>query len=642
MKKHLVAVAILGSLLLVGLSHAASAQDCSTSNLCITTHGYDNSRDNVNPNESILQARTIGTTGHLLTAVQSPYLNGAIYAQPLYLYGVTIKGTSTNALYVATEENFVYALDEAHFNSTPLLTIDLNNGQYAVLDFNLPNGCANIPPEVGITGTPVIDTSASPDPILYVVSKHQYTDAQGVHIVQRLNAVDASTGSYTSLDIASAFQSNTTISFSASDQNQRAGLGLTHVSGVPYIIVTWGAHCDSGNYAGIVGVFKYTNSTLSFVAAYDDEGTEVNSFNGGIWMAGAAPAIDDLANTSPSGDAFLVSGNGNFSYGSGYYGQSILRLHYPGSSVLTVAGFYTPDGWSIMNNGSGSGCSSPLKLPPPENGTICAPNDLDLGSGGALLARPNSDITLKYNGTAENFVVVAGGKEGVVYVNSPIGMESNNGADPGNPGTAACSTSGSNSAIQCFGATQLPLNCCSDDNIGIRGGAAFWAGAVNGHGNSLYVTGIKDTAIRAYQMDSGHTDGRFVTTSTFGLGNWKGVANTPIPYPGASPVVTWNSGGSYLDAILWLLDESGYQNVNSGTQVAATPVGLYAYAAEPLNGAINLTSFTDTTSGPGATKFSEPTVVNGHVFVAGQKPNAYCSGGAASNQTCYGAVTMWH
>jgi hypothetical protein len=70
---------------------------------CVTTHSYDNSRDNTNPNESILKATTISS----LTAASRSDLMGVIYAQPLYLSAVTIGGSAKNVLYVATEENYL-------------------------------------------------------------------------------------------------------------------------------------------------------------------------------------------------------------------------------------------------------------------------------------------------------------------------------------------------------------------------------------------------------------------------------------------------------------------------------------------------------------------------------------------------------
>jgi len=629
-------------LLLTILQLPVAAQLCTQG--CVTTHGYDNSQDNVNPNESILKASQIST----LTASSRADLMGVIYAQPLYLSHVVIGGNTVNALYVATEENYVYAIDEANFTGTPLWIANLNNAnqqETAVPDSALPGGCTNIAPEVGITGTPVIDTSVSP-PVLYVVSKH--INSGGV-VTQRLNVLDATTGLpvTTALDIPTVFQTDfSSIKFSAALENQRAALALTYAGGTPQVTVAWGSHCDSGTFVGITATFTLTpgpETTLMPVAAFNDQLGAVQKSDGGIWMSGAGLAVDDLAGQGvpPTGDIFLATGNGDVNYAKGDFGQSVLRLHNSGSASLAVSGFYALNSWKILNNGSGKNCpaTGSLALPPSQNGAICAAQDFDLGSGGVILARPTG-IALSYNQTPENFVVLAGGKEGVIYVNSPVAMLSNNAADPAIPSTAACSTSGPNSAVQCFSGSYLPANCCGGTrDFGLRGSSAFWAGPDNIHGNILYVTGVQDTSIRGYQMDPAFTTGQFKTTAV-GLGDWDLITGEVITYPGASPVVTWNaSGGSYQDAILWILDNSKYQRIGiNNVQILAAPAALYAYTAEPDgNGKINKTPFFDTKNGPGATKFMVPTVVNGHIYVAGQKKRAYCNAAP-----CYGAVTMWH
>ena len=125
--------------------------------------------------------------------------------------------------------------------------------------------------------------------------------------------------------------------------------------------------------------------------------------------------------------------------------------------------------------------------------------------------------------------------------------------------------------------------------------------------------------------------GAFTTSTLFGYeptpdGDTGGRAR----YPGSSPVVSWNTnGGLTTDAILWILVTSG-----NGTG----PVKLYAYqAVPPLPGQQFSLKWHDATAGPWATKFMVPTVVNGYVYVGGQKPTASCSAGS-----CLGRVVVWH
>ena len=94
-------------------------------------------------------------------------------------------------------------------------------------------------------------------------------------------------------------------------------------------------------------------------------------------------------------------------------------------------------------------------------------------------------------------------------------------------------------------------------------------------------------------------------------------------------MISWNnSGGAASDAILWILVTSG-----NGTG----PVKLYAYqAVPPLPGQQFSLKWHDTTAGPLPSKFMVPTVINGYVYVGGQKPGATCSAGS-----CLGRVVAW-
>jgi hypothetical protein len=234
---------------------------------------------------------------------------------------------------------------------------------------------------------------------------------------QRLNALNVTTGSAaaTALNIATAY-SNIGVTFSPTAQNQRAALALAHdAGGNPLIYVAWGGHCDDNptNYSGKAAVFTLTtqqppctstnNPCLAMVATFDDQplgpnGSPVED-QGGIWMGGGGPAIDDTTTDKNSVDAYLSTGNGAVSnpYVSGItgsaLGQSVLRLNVATTNNngytygMSPTGAYTTGDYNILNCGSGSNdaawpcntstpvCQNLLQLPPPyasPNNTYCA------------------------------------------------------------------------------------------------------------------------------------------------------------------------------------------------------------------------------------------------------------------------------
>jgi hypothetical protein len=556
-------------------------------------------------------------------------------------------------LFVATEENYIYALDANHLTNTPVWGRGLNKfgvPETSVFYTNLPGACATIYPEVGITGTPVIDLGSSstfPN-VIYAVSKH-YNITTG-SITQRLNALNIQDGSFAaaSLDIPAAF-TGMSLPFNAAVENQRAALALAYdSSNNPLIYVAWGSHCDTNsataNYNGEAAVFTLKNqsgvATLSLVAAYTVEPTAVTSpYQSGIWMGGAGPAIDDVG-TSPSNDVFLSSGNGPVSYGTSPFGssdlgESLIRLNFSQSAPsLTAVGAYTPPQWPVLNDGSGNptGCISTRLLILPTDGghyssgeKYCTMMDLDFDAGGVILARPTNVANLNSLG----FVPLAGGKEGITYVVDPTQMASN--TTPDTTTTAACSTP---FVIQCFASVAVPgagnILTQQADTTGSRCSPAFW----NGHSmrDYMYLAGSTDTSAWAYQMTS--SGGGAFKTSYLGQYDFTGNGYVVNPYPGGCPVVTWDQPGASPDsnAILWVV-----RRLDTMTPSIAA---IFAFQAIP-NSTLQLVPLgSDTTNGPPYVQFSEPTIADGHIFMAGQ---VLVSGSQCSTvMMCNGEVVSWH
>src|SRR3984893_10375480 len=127
----------------------------------ILTYHNDSARSGANLAETTLRPSNVSssTFGKLF----SYNVDGYVYAQPLYVSGLSIPGKGThNVLFIATEHNSVYAFDADTPTGSGGLLWQTNLGPSAATpnnDFGHPTG-ANIYPDVGITGTPVIDPNS--------------------------------------------------------------------------------------------------------------------------------------------------------------------------------------------------------------------------------------------------------------------------------------------------------------------------------------------------------------------------------------------------------------------------------------------------------------------------------------------------
>ena len=149
------------------------------------TSQNDNNRTSANLRETTLTPANVNTS-HFGKIFSFP-VDGAVYAQPLYLSNVDIPGKgSHNVLFVATEHDSVYAFDAEGQPREPLWhTSFLQAGVRTVLEEDVQ--CPFIGPEIGITPTPVIDL---PSGTIYVLAR---TKERG-DFAQRLHALAITTG----------------------------------------------------------------------------------------------------------------------------------------------------------------------------------------------------------------------------------------------------------------------------------------------------------------------------------------------------------------------------------------------------------------------------------------------------------------
>jgi len=302
-----------------------------------------------NAHESVLAPSSVDST-HFGKLFGCP-VDGQIYAQPLYVSNVTIPAQGVhNIVYVATEHDSVYAFD-ADASSCQILWqtsfIDPANLILTVQDIQI--GSEDIEPEIGITGTPVIDPATA---TLYVVAKTYENQTYR----QKLHALDLVTGAETMggpANITGVVNSSTLgqIPFDPLNENQRPALLLA--GGKVY--VAFDSYGDTDPFHGWVLAYDGFDLTKSAVAVFS---TTPNGSRGGIGQSGAAPASDT------SGNIFVATSDGTFD-SNGDYAETLLRLRInPPSPGFIVADTFTPSKEKVLDIlGKPFGSTGVLLLP---------------------------------------------------------------------------------------------------------------------------------------------------------------------------------------------------------------------------------------------------------------------------------------
>jgi hypothetical protein len=449
-------------LLAIGLIFAASDSPMNAQ-VSVTTWRNDNARSGQNLSETILNPSNVNATqfGKLFSRA----VDGFVYAQPLYLSSVTINGESHNVLYVATEHDSVYAFDADNnggSNANPLWYASLLSTAHgaAAGATTVPSTVLgyDISPEIGITGTPVIDPSTG---TLYVVSK----TLEGATFVQRLHALDVTSGAekYGGPVVIAATvpgtgngSSNGSLTFDSEWENQRPSLLL--LNGIVYI--GFAAHGDAGPWHG--WILGYSETTLKQTGAFC---ASPNGTGAGVWMSGAGLAAEVIDPVNhPFGRMFVPTGNGDYTAAKPYtagmdYGDTILNLDLT-NGVPTVQDNFTSVNQAQMDA-----------------------NDGDQGSAG-LLILPNQTVG------SYPHLLVQEGKSGCLYLLNRDNLG-------GYRSIASPPTCGGDQVVQELG---WPVG-----NTGTWSMPAYWNG-------TIYYWGVNDT-LKAFPLVNGLITGPSAVSS---------------------------------------------------------------------------------------------------------------------------------
>ena len=512
--------------------------------VAVLTQHNDLARTGANLDEAILNVSNVNSNqfGLLFTRL----VDDQIFAQPLIMTNVNLGTNGThNIVIVPTANDSIYAFDADDPSITaPYWTNSFLNSSNVVApttaDFG---GCPFFTSHIGIISTPAIDPATE---TIYLLATTKETSTNGTSIVQRLHALDLTTGlerNNSPVIIAASCPGTNTIDstngivvFNPSVQLQRSGLAL--VNGTIYI--GWASYCDFFNYHG--WLMAYDAATLQQIAVYNDT---PNGSEGGIWMSGTAPAADT------NGNIYISTGNGTVGDPTNATdtinrGESFIKLTLSGTN-LDIASWFTPYNWAILNGG-----------------------DKDLGSAGLVLI-PGTSLAF------------SGGKGGVVYL-----------VDRDNMGGLG---SGRTNGIQFFSLFGNDL---------VYGAPVWWDGPTGSYAyiSSDDTSGGYTGSLAQYQFD--RTSGKFTLPSLAVRGaNLMAILAVSALGTNAGTGVLWVSGALGTDSsnkpnALGILHAYNAQSIftelwNSEQNHARDFVGDYATFSSPTiaNGKVYLATFSD-------------------------------------------------
>ena len=330
----------------------------------VFTRHYNNARTGANVGESTLTPANVNanTFGVLFTIP----VDGFVMAQPLYVPNVAISGQGThNVVFVATENNTVYAFDADGKTLNALWQVSLNPpGGEPVPCMDIGQD-ACVAPTMGISATPAIDPASG---TMYVAARSKQNGSYSHH----LHALDITNGSERSgsptviqVSVPGNGDGGSAVTFDPLAENSRPALLLQN--GVVYL--SFGSIADLLHFHG--WFLGYDAKSLKQVAVFC---VTPNGAEGSFWES-----------SGPAGDGsniFHVSANGDFGFDNNW-GDTVLKL----TSQLSIGDTFTPFNQDALDS-----------------------TDSDLGSGGPLLLPDEA------GSSSTPHLMIAAGKEGRIYL----------------------------------------------------------------------------------------------------------------------------------------------------------------------------------------------------------------------------------
>ncbi len=404
----------------------------------------------LNNSETLLTPANVNVNsfGKLATVA----LDGQVYAQPLVDTGITIaSGVNTTSgaagahdvVFVATEHDSLYAIDAKQGDGGAVLwkrsfldiTVPGYNGTTPGTDINYTtinntttassistvtrgDVSVNIGSEVGITGTPVIDSATN---TIFVDVKTAEVISGATYYVQRLHAINIADGTDRVVPylIGATTNDNTNttniyvygvgdgavtdpyngtgkqvVQFNALREANRPALSFVNNQ----VYLAWASHGDNGPYHGWVATWTMSSTALTLTGVLC---TSPNNGLSAIWQGGGKLAFE------PDGSAFY------FETGNGDGGAPVLNAqgfptnaNYNEALVKAVA---DPTTTATNQNPNGWG----LKVADyfiPYNVAALDAADSDFGSGAPIVLPDSAGIP------GHPHLILAAGKSGQIYV----------------------------------------------------------------------------------------------------------------------------------------------------------------------------------------------------------------------------------